>query len=126
VKPQCDADCSTFGYQPDSPCSNDTRNRAVLDAANYGNWAPIGSAALEVYPGFNMIGEWSQGHLNAGFSVKPFKEFDFIFTSMWNTLLTNCDYGCTVKINGVQAAIPDNMTTERAKWSIAASLDIKF
>lgn len=127
VTAQRDAGCSTFGYLPDQPCSSDTRRRAVLSAANYGQLTPIGSAAVEVYPGVNVIGEWSQGNLNAGFSVRPFKDFGLVVTSMWNTLLpTTCDYGCTVTINGVPASIEDNLTTQRSKFSITASLGVKF
>lgn len=126
VYAQKNADCSTFGYLPNQPCSSETRRRAVLSAANYGQLSPLGSAALEVYPGFNLISEWSQGNLNAGFSVRPFKDFGLVITSMWNTLIPNCDYGCDVNINGVDASIEDNLTTERAKWAINASLNIKF
>ena len=124
---QRDAGCSTFGYTPNQPCSSDTRRRAVLSSANYGQLTPIGSAALEVYPGVNVIGEWSKGNLNAGFSVRPFKDLGLVVTSMWNTLLpTTCDYGCTVTINGVPASIEDNLTTQRSKFSFTASLGMKF
>ena len=126
VNAQKKADCSTFGYLPDEPCGINTRSRAVLSAANYGQLAPIGSAALEVVSGLNLIGEWSQGNLNAGISVRPFKEIGLVFTGMWNTLLPTCDYGCTLTINNVPARIEDNLTTERAKFSFTASLDIKF
>lgn len=121
-----DEGCPTYGSNPDQYCSYDTRRSAILSAANYGDLAPIGSAALEVYPGFNVIGEWSQGNLNAGLSVRPFADLGFVLTGMWNTLLPNCDYGCTVSVNGVQAEIDDNLTTERSKFSFTASLSLKF
>ena len=126
VNAQKDAGCSTFGYLSDQPCSRDTRRKAVLSAANYGQLAPIGSAALEIVSGVNLIGEWSQGNLNAGVSVRPFTDLGLVITTMWNTLLPNCDYGCDVNINGVKASIPDNLTTQRSKWGVKASLDIKF
>lgn len=126
ITAQRDAGCGTFGYRPDEPCSEDTRRSAVLSAANYGDLAPIGSAALEVYPGVNLIGEWSQGNLNAGLSVRPFSDVGFVLTGMWNTLLPNCDYGCSISVNGVQAEIDDNLTTQRSKFSFVASLDLKF
>ena len=98
----------------------------LFSAANYGQLSPLGSIALEVHPGFNLISEWSQGNLNAGFSVRPFKDFGFVITSIWNTLIPNCDYGCDVNVNGVNASIEKNLTTERAKWAVNASLNIKF
>jgi|TARA_B100000674_G_scaffold496436_2_gene526642 hypothetical protein len=128
IAAQRSAGCSTYGYLADKPCNSDTLRRAVLDAANYGQLTPIGAAAIEVYPGFNAIGEWSGRNLNLGFSVRPFEDFGLVFTSMWNNLLQNCDYGCKVDVPDYPegAPIPDNMTTERAVWSFRLSLDMKF
>ena len=122
------AGCQTYGYIPDKPCNNNTLRRAVLDAANYGQLTPIGAAALEIYPGFNAIGEWSGRNLNLGFSVKPFEEFGLVFTSMWNNLIANCDWGCDVDVPDYPggAPIPDNMITFRPVWSFQLSLDVKF
>ena len=120
--------CQTYGYIPDKPCNNNTLRRAVLDAANYGQLTPIGAAALEVYPGFNAIGEWSGRNLNLGFSVKPFEEFGLVFTTMWNNLIQNCDYGCDVRVPDYSdpVPLPDNMITFRPVWSFHLSLDVKF
>lgn len=128
IAAQRSAGCSTYGYLADKPCNSDTLRRAVLDAANYGQLTPIGAAAIEVYPGFNAIGEWSGRNLNLGFSVRPFEDFGLVFTSMWNNLLQNCDYGCKVDVPDYPegAPIPDNMTTERAVWSFRLSVDMKF
>ena len=128
IAAQRSAGCSTYGYLADKPCNSDTLRRAVLDAANYGQLTPIGAAAIEVYPGLNAIGEWSGRNLNLGFSVRPFEDFGLVFTSMWNNLLQNCDYGCKVDVPDYPegAPIPDNMTTERAVWSFRLSLDMKF
>ena len=128
IAAQRSAGCSTYGYLADKPCNSNTLRRAVLDAANYGQLTPIGAAAIEVYPGLNAIGEWSGRNLNLGFSVRPFEDFGLVFTSMWNNLLQNCDYGCKVDVPDYPegAPIPDNMTTERAVWSFRLSLDMKF
>ena len=128
IAAQRSAGCSTYGYLADKPCNSDTLRRAVLDAANYGQLTPIGAAAIEVYPGLNAIGEWSGRNLNLGFSVRPFEDFGLVFTSMWNNLLQNCDYGCKVDVPDYPegAPIPDNMTTERAVWSFRLSMDMKF
>ena len=122
------AGCQTYGYIPDKPCTNNTLRRAVLDAANYGELTPIGAAALEVYPGFNAIGEWSGRNLNLGFSVKPFEEIGLVFTTMWNNLLQNCDYGCDIHVPDYPdpVPLPDNMITFRPVWSFHLSLDVKF
>lgn len=128
VAAQRAAGCSTYGYQPKQPCSNDTRRRAVLEAANYGQLTPIASAALEIYPGFNAISEWSGRNLNLGFSVRPFEEVGLVFTSMWNNLIRNCDWGCNVDIPDYPggAPIPDNLITFRPVWSFNVSLEVKF
>ena len=122
------ADCQTYGYIPDKPCTGSSLRRAVLDAANYGEFTPIGAAALEVYPGFNAIGEWSGRNLNLGFSIRPFEEFGLVFTTMWNNLLQNCDYGCDIDVpdNADPVALPDNLITFRPVWSFKLSLDMKF
>lgn len=122
------AGCSTYGYLADKPCSNNTLRRAVLDAANYGELTPIGAAAVEVYSGFNAIGEWSGRNLNLGFSVRPFDDFGLIFTSMWNNLIQNCDYGCDISVPDQQGRVPlpENMVTQRPIWSFTASINLKF
>ena len=128
IAAQRSAGCSTYGYRADKPCSYNTLRRAVLDAADYGRITPIGAAALEVVPGFNAIGEWSGRNLNLGFSVRPFPELGLVFTSMWNNLIQNCDYGCKVDVPDYPggAPIPDNMITYRPIWSLTMSLDMKF
>ena len=128
IAEQRDAGCQTYGFIPDKPCSRNTRRRAVLDAANYGELTPIGAATLEVYPGFNAIGEWSGRNLNLGFSVRPFEDFGLVFTSMWNNLLQNCDYGCDISVpdHKGRVPLPENMITHRTIWSLAASINFKF
>ncbi len=128
VAAQRAAGCSTYGYQPAKPCSDDTRRRAVLSAANYGQLNPIASAALEVYPGFNAISEWTGRNLSLGFSVRPFEEVGLVFTSMWNNLIPNCDWGCSVSLPDTPggAQIPDNLITFRPVWSFNLSLEFKF
>ena len=120
--------CQTYGYIPDKPCTQNTLRRAVLDAANYGELTPIGSAALEVYPGFNAIGEWTGRNLNLGFSVKPFEEVGLVFTTMWNQLIENCDYGCNIRVPDYDEGVPlpENMITYRPVWSFKLSFDVKF
>lgn len=122
------AGCSTYGYRADKPCSYNTLRRAVLEAANYGQLTPIGAAAVEVYPGFNAIGEWSGRNLNLGFSVRPFEDFGLVFTSMWNNLIQNCDYGCDISVPDQQGKVPlpENMITYRPIWSFSASINFKF
>jgi len=128
IAAQRDAGCQTYGYIPDKPCKSTTLRRAVLDAANYGELTPIGAAALEVYPGFNAIGEWTGRNLNLGFSVKPFEEVGLVFTTMWNNLLQNCDYGCNINVPDYPdpVALPDNMITFRPVWSFNLSLNVNF
>jgi hypothetical protein len=122
------AGCQTYGYIPDKPCNTNTLRRAVLGAANYGQLTPIGAAALEIYPGFNAIGEWSGRNLNLGFSVKPFEEFGLVFTSMWNNLIANCDWGCDISVPDQKGKVPlpENMITYRPAWSFTASINLKF
>jgi len=128
VAAQRAAGCSTYGYQPKQPCSDNARRRAVLEAANFGQLTPIASAALEVYPGFNAISEWSGRNLNLGFSVRPFEDIGLVFTSMWNNLIRNCDWGCNVDVPDYPggAPIPDNLITYRPVWSFNVSLEFKF
>ena len=128
IASQRDAGCQTYGYVPDQTCEPDTLRRAVLDAANYGELTPIGAAAIEIYPGFTAIGEWSGRNLNAGISVRPFEDFGLVFTSMWNNLLHNCDYGCDIHVPDYEGSVPlpDNMITYRPIWSFRASIEMKF
>ena len=120
--------CQTYGYIPDKPCSRNTLRRAVLDAANYGQLTPIGAVAVEVFPGFNAIGEWTGRNLNMGFSVRPFEEVGLVFTTMWNQLLKNCDYGCDVRVPDFDDTVPlpPNLITYRPVWSFQLSLNMKF
>ena len=99
-----------------------------MDAANYGQLTPIGAATLEVVPGFNAIGEWSGRNLNLGFSVRPFEDLGLVFTSMWNSLLQNCDYGCDISVPDQKGSVPlpENMITYRPVWSFTASINFKF
>ena len=73
--------------------------------------------------------EWQK--LNAGFSVRPFEEFGLVFTGMWENILHNCDYGCTVSVPGVPDGIDlktslPNALTQRPRFSFQASLELKF
>ena len=122
------AGCSTYGYAPKKDCSPSTRRRAVYDAASYGNLTPIGAVGVEVFRGFHLIGEWSGRNLNAGLSFRPFEELGLVITPMWENLLPNCDYGCKVSVPDYPqgAPIPSNLLTERARFSIQASVEIKF
>ena len=109
-------------------CSGNTRTRAGGRAVSYGELVPIGAIAIEAYPGFNLIGEWNEGNLKAGFSVKPFKDIGLTFTSMWGSLLRNCDWGCNVSMPDVPGGvdIPDPLITERIKWSFKLDYNLKF
>ena len=128
VAAQRAAGCWTYGYTKGNNCSAETRAKANNRSVSYGQVVPIGSAALEVYPGLNVIGEWSEGNLNAGFSVRPFKQIGLVFTSMWGALLRNCDWGCKVSIPDVPGGVDlePNLITERVKWSFSLSLNVKF
>ena len=131
IRKQRDAGCATPGFTPDKNCSPDTLTRASIRARSYGQINPIGAVALETLPGLNLIGEWSGRNLNAGFSVRPFEDFGLIFTGMWENILPNCDWGCTVSVSGVpdgidlKTSLPDALT-ERPRFSFQASLELKF
>ena len=131
IRKQRDAGCATPGFTPDKPCSPEALTRASLRARSYGQVNPIGAIALEALPGMNLIGEWSGRNLNAGFSVRPFEELGLVFTGMWENILPNCDYGCTVSVSGVpdgidlKASLP-NALTQRPRFSFQASLELKF
>ena len=130
IRKQKDAGCATAGYIPENQCSTEASTRAALRARSYGQINPIGALALEAFPGANMIGEWSGRNLNAGFSIRPFEEFGLIFTAMWENILPNCDYGCTIYPPGVpegikDTGVPDGLT-QRPRFSIQASLELKF
>ena len=101
IRKQSDAGCNTPGFTPDKPCSPEALTRSSLRARSYGQLNPIGAIALEAFPGMNLIGEWSGRNLNAGFSVRPFEDLGLIFTGMWENILPNCDWGCTVSVSGV-------------------------
>ena len=131
IRKQRDAGCATPGFTPDKPCSPEALTRASLRARSYGQINPIGAIALEALPGMNLIGEWSGRNLNAGFSVRPFEELGLVFTGMWENILPNCDYGCTVSVSGVPDGIDlktslPNALTERPRFSFQASLELKF
>ena len=131
IRKQRDAGCATPGFTPDKPCSNEALRRASFRARSYGQINPIGAIALETLPGMNLIGEWSGRNLNAGFSVRPFKELGLVFTGMWENIISNCDYGCTVSVSGVPDGIDlktslPNALTERPRFSFQASLELKF
>ena len=128
---QRDEGCATPGFTPDKPCSSEGLTRASLRARSYGQINPIGAIALETFPGMNLIGEWSGRNLNAGFSVRPFEGLGLVFTGMWENLLPNCDYGCTISVSGVPDGIDlktslPNALTERPRFSFQASLEMKF
>ena len=105
--------------------------RASIRARSYGQINPIGAVAIEALPGLNLIGEWSGRNLNAGFSVRPFEEWGLIFTGMWENLIQNCDWGCTIDVSGVpdgidlETSLPQALT-ERPRFSFQASLELKF
>ena len=131
ISKQRDEGCATPGFTPDKPCSPEALTRASLRARSYGQINPIGAIALEALPGMNLIGEWSGRNLNAGFSVRPFEELGLVFTGMWENLLPNCDYGCTVSVSGVPDGIDlktslPNALTQRPRFSFQASLELKF
>ena len=131
IRKQRDEGCATPGYTPDKPCSTEALTRGSLRARSYGQLNPIGAIAIETLPGMNLIGEWSGRNLNAGFSVRPFEELGLVFTGMWENILPNCDYGCTVSVSGVPDGINlkeslPNALTERARFSFQASLELKF
>ena len=123
--------CATPGYTPDKACSSEALTRASLRARSYGQINPIGAVAVEAVPGLNLIGEWSGRNLNAGFSVRPFEDLGLILTGMWESILSNCDYGCTVSVSGVPDGIDlatslPNALTQRARFSFQAALELKF
>ena len=130
ISKQRAAGCSTVGYAADEPCSTDTLYRAIQRASGYGKIHPIGALALEAFPGMNLIGEWSGRNLNAGFSVRPFQEFGLVLTAMWENILPNCDYGCTIDVpdypGGLDLSLFEKAMTERARFSFQASLELKF
>jgi hypothetical protein len=122
------AGCSTYGYSPEKDCSDKTRRQAVYNAASFGDLTPIGSVGLEVFRGFHLISEWSGRNLNAGLSFRPFEGLGLVITPMWENLLPNCDYGCRVNVPDYPpgAPIPSNLLTDRARFSIQASIEVKF
>ena len=131
IRKQRDAGCATPGFTPKKPCSPEALTRSSLRARSYGQINPIGAVALEAFPGMNLIGEWDGRNLNAGFSIRPFKDYGLVLTSMWNSLLPNCDYGCTIPVSGVENGINlkeslPSALTERARFSFQASLEFKF
>jgi len=128
VAKQREAGCHTYGFNEGPNCSEKTRQRAGARSLMYGKLVPIGTIALEVYPGFNLISEWNQGNLKAGFSVRPFNDLGLVFTSMWGSLLQNCDWGCKVPIRDVKGGVDleEDLITERVEWSAHVNLNIKF
>ena len=130
IAKQRSAGCTTIGFTADEPCSEDTLYNAIQRASRYGKIYPIGSIALEAFPGMNVIGEWSGRNLNAGFSMRPFEEIGFVLTGMWENILPNCDYGCRIAVpdypGGLDLSLLENAMTERARFSFQASLEFKF
>lgn len=128
VARQRDVGCYTYGFYEGPGCTPRQLARAGARSVSYGELAPIGSIALEAYSGFNLISEWSEGNLKAGFSVRPFRDLGLVITSIWGSLLDNCDWGCTVPIKGVPggAEIPEDLTTDRIKWSFNINYNIRF
>ena len=130
VAEQRKAGCITAGFTPEKPCSTEALQRATWKANSYGQLNPIGALAIETFSGFHMIGEWTGRNLNAGFSLRPFEEFGLVITSMWENLLPNCDWGCTVKgipdyPQGIDLDLPSALT-ERPRFSFQISLEAKF
>ena len=129
IAAQKQAGCYTWNYIPPSgkDCSPETRRRAVRDGGDFGNLAPLGAIGLEVIKGFNLIGEWSGRNLNLGLSVRPFPELGLVITPMFENILVNSDYGVNVAIPGAPPqALPSNVLTDRARFSIQASVEVKF
>jgi len=99
----------------------------VQDGGDFGDLAPLGSIGLEVVKGFNVIGEWSGRNLNLGLSFRPFPELGLVITPMFENVFVNSDYGVNVEIPGAPSeAMPGNVLTDRARFSIQASVEVKF
>jgi len=131
VAEQRKAGCITAGFTPDKPCSQEALQRATWKANSYGKFEPIGALAIETFSGLNLIGEWSGRNLNAGFSLRPFEEFGLVITSMWENILPNCDWGCTVKgipdyPQGIDLDLLPSALTERPRFSLQISFEAKF
>ena len=129
IAAQRKAGCYTWNYIPPSgkDCSSQTRSQAVRDGGDFGDLAPLGSIGLEVVKGFNLIGEWSGRNLNLGLSFRPFPELGLVITPMFENVLVNSDYGVNVEIPGAPPeAMPSNVLTDRARFSIQASVEVKF
>jgi len=131
VAEQRKAGCITAGFTPEKPCSKEALQRATWKANSYGQLNPIGALSIEAFSGFHMIGEWTGRNLNAGFSIRPFEEFGLVITSMWENLLPNCDWGCTVKgipdyPQGIDLDLLPSALTERPRFSFQISLETKF
>ena len=131
VAEQRKAGCITAGFTPEKPCSQEALQRATWKANSYGKFEPIGALAIETFSGLNLIGEWSGRNLNAGFSLRPFEEFGLVITSMWENILPNCDWGCTVKgipdyPQGIDLSLLPSALTERPRFSLQISFEAKF
>lgn len=131
VAEQRKAGCITAGFTPEEPCSTEALQRATWKANSYGQFNPIGALAIETFSGFHLIGEWTGRNLNAGFSLRPFEEFGLVITSMWENLIANCDWGCTVKgipdyPQGIDLDLLPSALTERPRFSFQISLEAKF
>lgn len=131
VAEQRKAGCITAGFTPEKPCSREALQRATWKANSYGKFEPIGALAIETFSGLNLIGEWSGRNLNAGFSLRPFEEFGLVITSMWENILPNCDWGCTVKgipdyPQGIDLSLLPSALTERPRFSLQISFEAKF
>jgi len=129
ITAQRKAGCYTWNYTPPSKkdCSSETRRKAVRDGGDFGDLAPLGAIGLEVVKGFHLIGEWSGRNLNLGLSFRPFPELGLVITPMFENVLVNSDYGVNVEIPGAPPeAMPSNVLTDRARFSIQASVEVKF
>jgi hypothetical protein len=129
IAAQKKAGCYTWNYTPPSgkDCSPEARRKAVQSGAYFGDLQPIGSLGIEVIKGFNLIGEWSGRNLNLGLSFRPFPKIGFVITPMFENILVNSDYGVNVAIPGAPPeALPSNVLTDRARFSIQASIEFKF
>ena len=124
------AGCATYGFSPETPCSNESFKRALRTGSDYGQINPIGAVSIEIVDGLHLLSEWSGRNLNAGLSWRPFKEVGFVITPMIESIVRNCEYpGCKVKpISNFpeRVPLPDVVLTSRARLSLQASFQVQF